>query len=433
MASFGPPDRFKKAASNRRTRPKLTFDDEEVDDSLNGSIIQASTAKGSGSMSDEKTEPQPPIGNTKDVGEITGDNNSLRSDERVKKNDTTSFQDSDSDEQEDYHVVTAASLKKKRKNNTKGLRSSLLNSKLRTKLAPNLPGFPSASTANSTTYSKSYLDELRDSTPTTPAEYTNSGKNVAEQEDMEMVDDSLYSMDTAASESVGGMPDEALINHLIERRRRKAEVPRKDDFVSLDEEASNEDVESNMEGVEMYDKHQNERSSRLQREDDIFDNEYEMLAEGSDGRIPLSAAQEAEQKMQRRRDMEELINEREDEEQEVGKEYLYSGGDDSGSDSGWEQAQIQKGAFGSKAFSINHAEIGSNGMPKQNGTLEPSIMVLQELPDLESVIKRLTVVLDSMREQRDSHLKLLEEFNTQKDEIEAREKEVKEALSAAPF
>ncbi|KAK9363044.1 nineteen complex-related protein 2-domain-containing protein [Lipomyces starkeyi] len=433
MASFGPPDRFKKAVSNRRTRPKLTFDDEVVDNGSNGSLIQASIGKGSGSISGEKTEPQPPVGNTEDAAEITVDNNSLRSGERVKKNVTTSFQDDDSDEQEDYHVVTAASLKKKRKIKTKGLSSSLLNSKVRTKLAPNLPGFPSATTANTTTYSKSYLDELRDSTPTTPAAYTNGGKNAGEQEDMEMHDDSLYAMDTAASESVGGIPDEALINHLIERRHRKAEIPRKDDFISLDDEASNEEVESNMEGVEMYDKHQNERISRLQREDDILENEYEMLAEGSDGRIPLSAAQEAEQKMQRRRDMEELINEREDEEQEAGNEYLNLGGDDSGSDSGWEQAQIQKGAFGSKAFSINHAEIGSNGMPKQNGTHEPSFMVLQELPDLESVTKRLTVILDSMREQRDSHLKLLEEFNTQKEEIEAREKEVKELLSAAPF
>ncbi|KAK9488893.1 nineteen complex-related protein 2-domain-containing protein [Lipomyces starkeyi] len=432
MASFGPPDRFKKV-SNRRTRPKLTFDDEEVDNGSNGPLIQASIGKGSGSIGGEKTEPQPPVGNTEDAAEIAVDNNSLRSGERVKTNVTTSFQDDDSDEQEDYHVVTAASLKKKRKMKTKGLSSSLLNFKVRTKLAPSLPVFPSATAANTTTYSKSYLDELRGSTPTTPAAYTNGGKNAGEQEDLEMHDDSLYAMDTAASESAGGIPDEALINHLIERRHRKAEVPIKDDFISLDDEASNEEVESNMEGVEMYDKHQNERISRLQREDDILENEYEMLAEGSDGRIPLSAAQEAEQKMQRRRDMEELINEREDEEQEVGNEYLHLGGDDSGSDSGWEQAQIQKGAFGSKAFSISHAEIGSNGMPKQNGAQEPSFMILQELPDLESVTKRLTVILDSMREQRDSHLKLLEEFNTQKEEIEAREKEVKELLSAAPF
>ncbi|KAK9372847.1 nineteen complex-related protein 2-domain-containing protein [Lipomyces chichibuensis] len=429
MASSGPPYRFKKAASNRRSRPKLTFDDE---DGWNGSLIQESTAKGSGPISGEKTEPERPIGDSEDAAEITDNHNSLTSGEKLKKNVTKSFQDDDSDEQEDYHVVTAASLKKKRKNKTKGLSSSLLNSKLRTKLAPNLPGFSSAATASTTTYSKSYLGELRDSTPTTPAAYTNGSKNAGEQEDMEMLDDSLYGVDTAAGESVGGMPDEALINHLIERRHRKAEAPRKGDFISLDDEASNKEIESNMEGVEMYDEQQNERISRLQREDDVLENEYEMLAEGSDGRIPLSAAQEAEQKIQRRRDMEELINEREDEEQ-VGNENLYLDGDDSGSDSGWEQAQIQKGAFGSKAFAINHAEIGTNGIAKQNGTQEPSFMVLQELPDLESVTKRLTVILDSMREQRDSHLKLLEEFNTQKEEIEVREGEVKEALSAAPF
>ncbi|KAK9240579.1 nineteen complex-related protein 2-domain-containing protein [Lipomyces kononenkoae] len=433
MATFGPGNRFKKAASNRRVRPKLTFEDEETD---NGSISfsrQPSTVKDSGFTSGEKPERQPTIHHTQDETETTVDDSSSVSRDRVRRNVTTTVQNDDNDKQEDYHVVTASSLKKMRKPKSKGLSSSLLNSQLRNKLAPNLPSFPSGNATRTPMYSKAYLDELRDSTPTTPAEYTNSGMNADEEGDLDMLDDSRYTVDTAEGDDVSAIPDEALINHLIERRHKKAESFRKDEFISLDDEADNDEAQSDMDGVEMDDKHEHERTSRLQREDDVLENEYEMLAEGSDGRIPLSATQEAAQKMQRRRDIEEMINDREDEEGQVGEEYGYIGENDSGSDSGWEQAQIRKGAFGSRAFSTKQAEVRGNGIPKQSGTRQPSFRVLQQLPDLESVIKRLTVILDGMREERDSHLKLLEELNTQKEEIEAREKELREALSAAPF
>ncbi|KAK9322469.1 nineteen complex-related protein 2-domain-containing protein [Lipomyces orientalis] len=427
MASFGPANRFKKAASSRRARPRHTFDYEEVE---NGSRMSlTSTAPAIEATSDENMGPAP----TTEYADVAADNSSMRSFGKVQKDVTVSLQDIDDDDQDDYHVVTAASLKRKQKSKGKGLSASLLSSKTRTKLVPDLPGFPSKASANTTTYSKSYLDELRDSTPTTPAAYTSSHQNADEPGDIEMLDDSLYGEDTATGESVAGIPDEALVNHLVERRHKKAEAYRKDDFISLDDNASDEEVDANMEGVEMYDKPEQERMGRLQREDDVVENEYEMLAEGSDGRIPLSAAQETEQKKQRRRDIEEMIKEHEDEAAEVGNEYLYGAGDDSSSDSGWEQAQIQKGVFGSKAFSTNPTEADSNGVPKQSGTQESSFMVLQELPDLESVIRRLNVTLDSVREQRDSHLKVLEELNTQKQEIDAREKQVKEALSAAPF
>ncbi|KAJ8101465.1 nineteen complex-related protein 2-domain-containing protein [Lipomyces tetrasporus] len=429
MTSFGPANRFKKAASGRRARPRHTFDYEEVE---NGSRISlTSTAQGTEAISGENLGPEPTNELTENA-DVATDNSPVRSFGKAQKNVTTSLQDIEDDEQDDYHVVTAASLKRKQKSKGKGLSASLLSSKARTKLAPDLPGFPAAASANTTTYSKSYLDELRDSTPTTPAAYTSS-HHADEPGDIEMLDDSLYGADTATAGSVAGIPDEALVNHLVERRHKRAEAYRKDDFISLDNKASDEEVVEDMEGVEMYDKPEQERLDRLQREDDVVENEYEMLAEGSDGRIPLSAAQETEQKKQRRRDIEEMIKEHEDEALEVGNEYFYGAGDDSSSDSGWEQAQIQKGALRSKAFSTNPTEADSNGVPKQSGTQESSFMVLQELPDLESVIRRLNITLVSMREQRDSHLKVLEELNTQKQEIDAREKQVKEALSAAPF
>ncbi|KAK9368488.1 nineteen complex-related protein 2-domain-containing protein [Lipomyces kononenkoae] len=432
MATFGPANRFKKAASNRRARPKLTFEDEETENGANGSSAQASTVKDNAVMSGEKQEAQPTVHSIQRDVESAVDDSSSVSRDRVRRTVTTNNQDDDDDGQESYHVVTASSLKKMRKSKTKELSSSLLNSQLRAKLAPNLPGF-SGNATSAPTYSKAYLDELRDSTPTTPAEYANSDINADERGDIDLPDDSRYHVDTAGSEGVAAMPDEALISHLIQQRHKTAEGIRNDEFVSLDDEADNDEAHSDMDGVEMYDKHENERTSRLQREDDVLENEYEMIAEGSDGRIPLSATQEAEQKMQRRRDIEEMINDREDEERQFGDEYHYIGENDSGSDSGWEEEQIRKGAFGSKAFSTKHADVESNGIPKQSGTQQSSFRVLQQLPDLESVTKRLAVILDGMREERDSHLKLLEELNTQKEEIEAREKELKEALSAAPF
>lgn len=320
-------------------------------------------------------------------------------------------------------------LKKKQKSrNSKGLVADAMKTRIRENLAPNFPSISSNSANQSgETYSTSYLNELRNSTPATPAEFTKLSKDNSQKlvEDVEFTDgEALFEVNAEMAEDID-VPDEAFISHMIEKRRQKAEAVYTDStteaFISLEEDASDDGI-SKMEGVEMDDESSMKSSnkSRLQREDDVPDNEFEDIAEG-DGRIPLSAAQEFQQREQRRRDIKEMIDDHEDEQPEAGDDYLYMGTASSDSEDDWEQAQLMKGAFGKKSSDDHSVHV------KQQDA-ETKFMVLQALPDFDSVIKRLALTLDKMKQHRDESLKSLEELNLERERIEARKKEVKDAL-----
>ncbi|KAK7206752.1 nineteen complex-related protein 2-domain-containing protein [Myxozyma melibiosi] len=407
--------KFKKAAAKQRSRVKISFDEGEGEDDGSPSLPHASkrsTSKKTSSLDRNATN-----------------DTSVPSNEHLEAQDETR---DDDEEEEEPHIITASSLRKKQKTRAKGLASDLARVRLRDKLAPSVPAVKETS---STSYSASYLDELRGATPTTPAEFT---KKVDFDDDQnrdssDPKDEDVFEVNAEMMEDID-VPDEAFISHMIERRREKAaalaeeeskeETPSKaKNFISLDESAS--DGEEKMEGVETYEEDTSERPSkgRLQREDDVPDNEFEEIAEG-DGRIPLSAAQELHQQQQRRREMEDMINDHEDDQPEAGDDYLYMGEASSDSEDDWERAQLMKGAFGKRMNGTDQ------GVDQRKSETDSKFMVLQGLPDFDSVLKRLTLTLEKMRQHRDESFDSLKELEAERERIETRKAEVKEALES---
>ncbi|KAK9466431.1 nineteen complex-related protein 2-domain-containing protein [Lipomyces arxii] len=425
---FGASNKFKKAVANKRARPKVTFD---YDDEENSS---ASKATNESSVETPQSADDSNSGSYKESGPGSGPAiASTKPSSRLKKD----FGTDDSDDDSSPSIVKSVSRKQVKRSG--GLAASMLNSKLQSKLQPKLPTLPTQAPSSANMYSKSYIDELRHSTMTTPAEYVTNTPTDSETKDVDMIDDDqLYIDDTDADvimTDINEIPDEALINHLIEKRHQKAaqaEQPREEsDFISLDDDdnsALNAALKEERDLNGDYGDN-DDYKGRLQKDDGLAENQDDFIAENSDGRIPLTAAEAMQQKIRRRREMAELINDREDEEKIVADDYLVA--DDSGSDSGWEEAQLQKGAFGSKAFSNFMATTEKSA--KSDRAPRSSSMVLQELPDLPSVIKRLKLALEAMSKQKQADIQLLEELQNQTEEISAREKQVTEALEGAPF
>ncbi|KAK9446972.1 nineteen complex-related protein 2-domain-containing protein [Limtongia smithiae] len=348
----------------------------------------------------------------------------------------------ENEEDDEYRIVTAASLRKKQKPKTQGgiSANSALKAKLRAKLAPSFPtssADPGAGTNAQNDYSLSYLEELRDATPATPTFFSaaenetvsTAGVVVVDDEDMP---DAGFEVNAAMADDID-VPDEAFIAHMLEKRRQlasqsaSASAPSAaKDFISLDDSASNHNSDDNesTSGVDPA-----PRESRLQHDDDLAENMDDVIAEGSDGRIPLSAAQEREQARRRRQDIEEMILEREEEE-EGQDDTLYrregDGDGESDSDGAWEDAQIQKGAFGMAAAAARDRETTRH---------QPSAapVVLPEIPSLDAVLLRLLRKIEGITEHRDELRQALDRLQEEQESIERKENDLKEALNNPEF
>ncbi|KAK9476536.1 nineteen complex-related protein 2-domain-containing protein [Lipomyces japonicus] len=411
MASLGLANKFKKKQANQRSRLAFSYDDDDDDDD---DVVDSS-------------------GNTTASKPVKT--------KVPRRSVSKSFENSEDNDGEDNEggehggIVTPALLKKnKKKNNNKS--TSLFASKLREKLAPKLPLAGSAS--ESTSYSKSYLEELRDATPTTPAEFTQNGGDDDDDDDYD--DDNVNKNDKNVEDGIDeggetfeinlgmvddlGIPDEALVSHIIERRHQAAAGSagktehkskfKSKEFISLDDDASddkeqNED-DNDDEDEGRIDSHEDGRYDHY--DDDLGEDAYDVIADGSNGRIALSAEQEKQQARQRRLDIAGAIDEYAEHE-EASNGYLAEESDD-----GWEEAQVQK-AYG---WSSKKQVTSDHGVDSAN-------MTIQELPTMDLVLQRLTLILDGLKLRKNQDEKTLEELLGEDAQITAREEQVKQALN----
>ncbi|KAK9454928.1 nineteen complex-related protein 2-domain-containing protein [Dipodascopsis uninucleata] len=440
MASFGPSARrMKKGSANRRSRLAFDYDNDDAhQDQTPSKTLEMDENVETNAEAESTLSPLPAVDNehimVTDGQTVVPKSSSKLSGSSTKKKPLRRLYDEDEDLDETTtdadKIVRPSDIKQKQK--SRSLRLS--NSRVRSKLGVNLPGLgqSGASLSSSVSYSKSYLDELKSATPTAPITFETPDEEsdfldvapTAIDEDMTH-DIQTYEMNAAMIDDMN-IPDEALVSHIIEQRRQRQEhnVKEKenkaDEFISLDDDndstSAKDEEDSEMEDIE--------RPRDAVFEDDGLDNEYNIIAEGSDGRIPLSASQAASQDHKRRRDIEEAINEYvEDEEDQNKNDYTHA---DSESESDWENAQIRKGIYSGRSYLDGHRDTRSSALGIDE---EPPQVVIQKLPDMDMVVKRLTLLLDDLRVQRDSHLKAIEDLIYQREEITRRESEVKEKLN----
>ena len=252
-------------------------------------------------------------------------------------------------------------------------------------------------------YSKDYLAELRNSTPSTPK----GSKSAAASED----DEPSKALDVASkfgplasfkSDDSSLIPTEAEIREKKERRAHLAK--QQQNFISLDGEGdegfASDDSESRNEITlppkEKY------PESRLVREDEDIAEGFDDFVE--DGKISLGRKAERDAKKKRRTEIAELIAEAENASSD-------DVSDDSEADrnAAYEAAQTRAGAYGNRDWNAAEAQ-GLRTPPR-----------IAPLPELSAVVDRLNASLKSMGDARAKKVKRMEELRVEKAEIAERE------------
>ncbi|CAO2656742.1 Nn.00g055450.m01.CDS01 [Neocucurbitaria sp. VM-36] len=256
-------------------------------------------------------------------------------------------------------------------------------------------------------YSKDYIAELRNSTPSTPRDPKVSAEEEKETRALDIA--SKFGPVAPLATEASAIPTEAEIQEKKARRRRLA----------LQENALDNEEDrpwaSDDEGEDEFRQRRNEISlrpkdkypeTRLIHDDEDIAEGFEDFVE--DGKISLGRKSEREAQRKRRAEMAELINDAE-------------GSDDDGSiDSDEERnaafaaAQARAGRYGQK---IEDDDDGSKTPPR-----------ITPLPDLDEVLEGLTIDIRTKQQRKDTILQKLQELKDDKVRIEERKKYLQEQL-----
>ncbi|USP77167.1 hypothetical protein yc1106_04441 [Curvularia clavata] len=261
-------------------------------------------------------------------------------------------------------------------------------------------------TAKPTEYSKDYIAELRNSTPSTPRDLKVSGD---EEEESRALDIASKFGPIASLETSSAIPTEAEIQEKKARRRRLAQEEKA--FDDEDQAWASDD-----QGEDEFRQHRNEISlrpkdkwgeSRLIHDDEDIAEGFDDFVE--DGKIALGRKSEKEAQRRRRAEMAELINDAEG-----------ASGDDGSSDSDEERnhafaaAQARAGRYGQK---IEDEDDGTRTPPR-----------ITPLPDLDDVLQGLTIDIQAKRQRKDLILQKLQDLKDDATRIEERKKYLQEQL-----
>lgn len=257
-------------------------------------------------------------------------------------------------------------------------------------------------------YSKDYIAELRNSTPTTPRDLKPSAEEESETQALDIAS-KFGPIVPSLAESSSAIPTQAEIAEKKARRRRLAQQENAYD----DEE--DRPWASDDEGEDEFRQRRNEISlrpkekypeTRLIHDDEDIAEGFEDFVE--DGKISLGRKSEREAQRKRRAEMAELINDAE-------------GSDDDGSaDSDEERnaafaaAQARAGRYGEK---IEDEDDGSKTPPR-----------ITPLPKLDEVLEGLTLDIQTKKQRKELILQKLQEFKDDKARIEERKKYLQEQL-----
>jgi Nineteen complex-related protein 2 len=255
------------------------------------------------------------------------------------------------------------------------------------------------------TYSKNYLNELRNSTPTTPKDLRDPNAIVGDVEDFDeselegaTIVDSGHEL---GPQSTPVIPTEAEIR---EKKERRARLAHEQDFISL-----NDDSGDDRRQVSLLPR-KKKTESRLVREDEDLGEGFDEFVD--DGRISLGKKAEREAKKQQRAAMADMINEAEG----------------SASDT-TDDSEAERRA----AYEATQTRAGMDGLSKPNLTSALPLIPpkITSLPSLSECLQRLQTTLSGMEHELARQTKKMAELQQEKAEIITREEEVQRLLKEA--
>ena len=247
-------------------------------------------------------------------------------------------------------------------------------------------------------YSKDYLEELKQSTPSTP-------QNFSDRQTSEEVE-----LDTALTKD--GNPiilSEAEIRERKERRARLAAEQRAEEYISLDDDNQYLDDESGQLVIRPTEKY---TETRLVHEDEDILEGFEDFTE--DGKLHLGRKAEREAKKKKRREMEEAIAAA-----EGGDEDMDEGNSEAERNAAYNAVQTRKGTYG-----LHKKEENEYKRPRTPPTITP-------VPPLSDVTSELRAKIDAKRTSIAEKKTRREMLQRSKQEIEENEKWIQEQLNTA--
>ncbi|EUC35976.1 hypothetical protein COCCADRAFT_89340 [Bipolaris zeicola 26-R-13] len=261
--------------------------------------------------------------------------------------------------------------------------------------------------AKPTEYSKDYIAELRNSTPSTPRDLKISAE---EEEEIRALDIAAKFGPVASLEATSSaIPTEAEIREKKARRRRLAHEENAYD----DEDAA---WASDDQGEDEFRQHRDKISLRPKDKwgETRLVHDDEDIAEGfddyvEDGKIALGRKSEKEAQRRRRAEMAELINDAEG-----------SSGDDGSDDSDEDRnvafatAQARAGRYGQK---VDEDDDGTRTPPR-----------ITPLPDLNDILQGLTIDMEARKQRKALLLQKMQDLKDDKVRIEERKKYLQEQL-----
>jgi hypothetical protein len=248
--------------------------------------------------------------------------------------------------------------------------------------------------ARPTEYSKDYIAELRNSTPSTPRDLNTSADD---EEETQALDIASKFGPVASLETSSAIPTEAEIQEKKARRRRLAHEEN-----ALDDE--DRAWASDDQGEDEFRQHKNEISLRPK---DKYGEGFDDFVE--DGKISLGRKSEREAQRRRRAEMAELINDAEGGSGEDGTD-----DSDEERNTAFASAQARAGRYGQK---IEDEEDGTKTPPR-----------VTPLPDLDEVLEGLTIDIQTKQQRKNLILQKLQDLKDDKVRIEERKKYLQEQL-----
>ncbi|TKX27155.1 transcription factor-like protein 3 [Elsinoe australis] len=261
-------------------------------------------------------------------------------------------------------------------------------------------------------YNKSTLEELRQSTPSTPKDISPSTTDLEDERagPARAVDlASKFGSSLSRYQAPSAIPTDAEIQ---EKKERRARLAKEQEYISLDANSEDEDLDENVTrdetGKLILKPKEKYPESRLVREDeDIFEDFDEFT---TDGQVALGRKAEKEAEVKRRAEMAALIDQAEGQSDEAEE-------DDSEAErnAAFETAQTRSGTYGSRAEDVDAAR------PRTPPRITP-------LPTLDGVIGRLKARLEEMEIARVNKAQELESLRAERTQIESEEVRVQAAL-----
>ncbi|RKF59993.1 hypothetical protein OnM2_055029 [Erysiphe neolycopersici] len=250
------------------------------------------------------------------------------------------------------------------------------------------------------TYSKDYLNELKNSTPAAKSQILDDSQDLAEEVDEVSLTDFQGTLITTSQSGTAIIPTEAEIR---EKKERRARLAREADFISFDEDNNDHRILL-PQAVKT--------ESRLVRDDEDFAEGFDEFVE--DERIALGNKQERQARRRKRKEIAEMIQQAE----AISDEEL----DDSETERcvAYENAQTRAGMDGLQRNEIEEESVEER-MPTN----------ITPLPILSECLARFQNKLSSMKiELEQQKMKLLEAEQEERDII-TRELEVQALLAQA--